>query len=232
MLVTPALLYKAEFWAMKNCWPRCAPLLYCQTSCSICIFTSFFVLISTAAFMHYFEDFHQWRFRWFTLWPLKKLFIFDFLKGLLYHVIVAAAAAVTSTITATDWVEKQDLTCALCYSSSSFRKTSMQWWIGLTKLILCAAYQCMGSQSAIFQVRKLMQQDLCASCLMIWNQEFQCSSAELGFVLVHFTSFCFIQVYGSYVNDFVLQFVDEACHQIERNERNVKQIGVQSYIPR
>ncbi|KAJ8645555.1 hypothetical protein MRB53_007303 [Persea americana] len=28
------------------------------------------------------------------------------------------------------------------------------------------------------------------------------------------------------------RFVDEACHQIERNERNVKQIGVQSYIPR
>uniref|UniRef100_A0A7N1A6G1 Exocyst complex component Sec3 PIP2-binding N-terminal domain-containing protein n=1 Tax=Kalanchoe fedtschenkoi TaxID=63787 RepID=A0A7N1A6G1_KALFE len=28
------------------------------------------------------------------------------------------------------------------------------------------------------------------------------------------------------------RFVDEACHQIERNERNVKQIGVLSYIPR
>lgn len=30
----------------------------------------------------------------------------------------------------------------------------------------------------------------------------------------------------------VLQFVDEACHQIERNERNVRQLGVLSYIPR
>lgn len=133
------------------------------------------------------------RFRWFKLWPLKKLFIFDFLKGLLYHVIVVVAA-VTSTITATDWVEKQDLTSALCYSSSSFRKTSMQWWIGLTKLILCAAYQCMGLQSAIFQVRKLMQQDLCASCLMIWNQEFQCSSAELGFCL---SAFYILLLYSS-----------------------------------
>uniref|UniRef100_A0A0A0LIT4 Exocyst complex component Sec3 PIP2-binding N-terminal domain-containing protein n=1 Tax=Cucumis sativus TaxID=3659 RepID=A0A0A0LIT4_CUCSA len=28
------------------------------------------------------------------------------------------------------------------------------------------------------------------------------------------------------------RFVDEACHQIERNERNVKQMGVLSYIPR
>ncbi|KAI3888620.1 hypothetical protein MKW92_022176 [Papaver armeniacum] len=28
------------------------------------------------------------------------------------------------------------------------------------------------------------------------------------------------------------RFVDEACHQIERNERNVKQMGVQPYIPR
>lgn len=28
------------------------------------------------------------------------------------------------------------------------------------------------------------------------------------------------------------RFVDEACHQIERNERNVRQMGVQSYIPR
>ncbi|XP_058192880.1 exocyst complex component SEC3A [Rhododendron vialii] len=28
------------------------------------------------------------------------------------------------------------------------------------------------------------------------------------------------------------RFVDEACHQIERNERNVRQLGVLSYIPR
>lgn len=28
------------------------------------------------------------------------------------------------------------------------------------------------------------------------------------------------------------QFVDEACHQIERNERNVRQMGVLSYILR
>ncbi|GFQ02935.1 exocyst complex component sec3a [Phtheirospermum japonicum] len=28
------------------------------------------------------------------------------------------------------------------------------------------------------------------------------------------------------------RFVDEACHQIERNERNVRQVGVMSYIPR
>ncbi|ERN17644.1 hypothetical protein AMTR_s00059p00178020 [Amborella trichopoda] len=28
------------------------------------------------------------------------------------------------------------------------------------------------------------------------------------------------------------KFVDEACHQIERNERNVRQMGIQSYIPR
>ncbi|XP_050126702.1 exocyst complex component SEC3A [Malus sylvestris] len=28
------------------------------------------------------------------------------------------------------------------------------------------------------------------------------------------------------------RFVDEACHQIERNERNVRQVGVLSYIPR
>ncbi|RVX14985.1 Exocyst complex component SEC3A [Vitis vinifera] len=28
------------------------------------------------------------------------------------------------------------------------------------------------------------------------------------------------------------RFVDEACHQIERNERNVRQTGVLSYIPR
>ncbi|KNA04514.1 hypothetical protein SOVF_199020 isoform A, partial [Spinacia oleracea] len=28
------------------------------------------------------------------------------------------------------------------------------------------------------------------------------------------------------------RFVDEACHQIERNERNVQQMGVLSYIPR
>ncbi|PKA48344.1 Exocyst complex component SEC3A [Apostasia shenzhenica] len=28
------------------------------------------------------------------------------------------------------------------------------------------------------------------------------------------------------------KFVDEACHQIERNERNVRQMGVLSYIPR
>ncbi|KAJ8772804.1 hypothetical protein K2173_027981 [Erythroxylum novogranatense] len=28
------------------------------------------------------------------------------------------------------------------------------------------------------------------------------------------------------------RFVDEACHQIERNERNMKQMGVLSYIPR
>lgn len=28
------------------------------------------------------------------------------------------------------------------------------------------------------------------------------------------------------------RFVDEACHQIERNERNIRQIGVLSYIPR
>lgn len=58
-----------------------------------------------------------------------------------------------------------------------FRKTSLLWWIGQARLILCAAYQCMESQSVIFLVRRLMQQDLCASCLMIWNQEFQCSSA-------------------------------------------------------
>lgn len=29
-----------------------------------------------------------------------------------------------------------------------------------------------------------------------------------------------------------LQFVDETCHQIERNERNVRQMGVLSFIPR
>lgn len=29
-----------------------------------------------------------------------------------------------------------------------------------------------------------------------------------------------------------LQFVDEACHQIGRNERNVRQMGVLPYIPR
>ncbi|KAL3840347.1 hypothetical protein ACJIZ3_024938 [Penstemon smallii] len=28
------------------------------------------------------------------------------------------------------------------------------------------------------------------------------------------------------------RFVDEACHQIERNERNVRQLGVLSYVPR
>ncbi|CAL5332315.1 unnamed protein product [Camellia sinensis] len=28
------------------------------------------------------------------------------------------------------------------------------------------------------------------------------------------------------------RFVDEACHQIERNERNVRQVGVLSYVPR
>jgi hypothetical protein len=32
--------------------------------------------------------------------------------------------------------------------------------------------------------------------------------------------------------EFLLQFVDEACHQIEKNERNVRQTGVLSYIPR
>lgn len=117
---------------------------------------------------------------------------FDHSKNYLYLIfwmvffIMLLLLLLLLTVTATDWVEKQDLTCALCYSSSSFRKTSMQWWIGLTKLILCAAYQCMGSQSAIFQVRKLMLRDLCASCLMIWNQEFQCSSAELGFCLSAF----------------------------------------------
>jgi hypothetical protein len=28
------------------------------------------------------------------------------------------------------------------------------------------------------------------------------------------------------------QFIDEACHQIERNERNVRQTGILAYIPR
>jgi len=32
--------------------------------------------------------------------------------------------------------------------------------------------------------------------------------------------------------EMFVQFVDEACHQIERNERNVRQMGVLSYIPR
>ncbi|KAG6478449.1 hypothetical protein ZIOFF_061892 [Zingiber officinale] len=39
-------------------------------------------------------------------------------------------------------------------------------------------------------------------------------------------------VSNSLLQSLNLQFVDEACHQIERNERNVRQIGVLSYIPR
>lgn len=30
----------------------------------------------------------------------------------------------------------------------------------------------------------------------------------------------------------IFQYVDEACHQIERSERNVRQTGVLPYIPR
>lgn len=40
------------------------------------------------------------------------------------------------------------------------------------------------------------------------------------------------QQHKSHVIVSCLQFVDEACHQIERNERSVRQMGVFSYIPR
>lgn len=46
------------------------------------------------------------------------------------------------------------------------------WWIGHTRLILCAAYLCMELQNGIFLVKKLMQQGLCAFCLMTSNLEF------------------------------------------------------------
>lgn len=58
----------------------------------------------------------------------------------------------------------------------NFRKIFMPLLIGHTRLILYAAYQCMGLQSGISLVRKLMQQDLCVSCLVTWSREFLCSS--------------------------------------------------------
>ncbi|KAL2521032.1 Exocyst complex component SEC3A [Forsythia ovata] len=37
---------------------------------------------------------------------------------------------------------------------------------------------------------------------------------------------------GSRISMQFTRFVEEACHQIERNERNVRQVGILSYIPR
>lgn len=81
-----------------------------------------------------------------------------------------------------------------------FRKTSLLWLIGQARLILCAAYQCMESQSVIFLVRRLMQQGLCVSCLMTWNQEFQCSSAVWATV--------------SLITIYILQFIRDEIFSV------------------
>lgn len=47
--------------------------------------------------------------------------------------------------------------------------------------------------------------------------------------LVYIPGILFLLIISSQIS---LQFVDEACHQIERNERNVRQMGVLPYIPR
>jgi len=66
----------------------------------------------------------------------------------------------------------------MLYNFSDFRKTSVLLWIGHTRLILCAAYQCMELQSAISQVRKVTQQDMYAFCLMTWRLAYPFSSVE------------------------------------------------------
>ena len=63
----------------------------------------------------------------------------------------------------------------------------MQWWIGRTKLTRCAAYRCMALPSVIFLGRKQMLRDLCVSCLMTWNPEYQCNSTELVLFPLHNT---------------------------------------------
>lgn len=64
-----------------------------------------------------------------------------------------------------------------------FRKIFMLLLTGRTRLIRCAAYQCMGLQSVISLVRKLMQLDLSAFCLVTWSREFLCSSIVYVLVL-------------------------------------------------
>ncbi|RWW69824.1 hypothetical protein BHE74_00022536 [Ensete ventricosum] len=95
----------------------------------------------------------------------------------------------------------------------SFRRTSVLLWIGLTKLTLYAAFRCMGSRNAIFLVKKLILLDLCVYCLTNLRPESLCCSAGFGYALN-----CL--------------FVDDACYQIEKCERNARQMGVLPYIPR
>lgn len=103
--------------------------------------------------------------------------------------------------------------------------------IGHTRLTPYAASQCMGSLSVTFLDRKLMLQDLCANYLMTWNQEYQHSSVGLVFPLR-------LQCNKRNKNffppnfSFCFQFIDEACHQIERNERNMRPTAILGYIPR
>lgn len=82
-----------------------------------------------------------------------------------------------------------------------------------------------------------MLQDLFGNFLMTWNQEYQYSSAGL----VPSMSLChcnysalagFLFTACLFIYFFSFQFIDEACHQIERNERNVRQTGILAYIPR
>lgn len=63
----------------------------------------------------------------------------------------------------------------------------MLQWIGHTRLTLYVAYPCMGLQSAIYLARRLMQPDLCVSCLVTWSQEFLCSSA--GYIYMEIENF-------------------------------------------
>lgn len=109
----------------------------------------------------------------------------------------------------------------------------MPLWIGHTRSIRYAAYQCMGLQSATSLAKKLMLRALCASCLVTWSPEYLCSL--LVYVFIIKMDNCHMHCCDDFIVIYawlIMQFVDEACHQIERNERNVRQMGVLSYIPR
>lgn len=129
--------------------------------------------------------------------------------------------------------------CKIHLLPFSFRKTSMRLSIGHTRLIPCVAFQCMGLQNDTCPVRKLMLQDLFADYFMTWSQEYQHSSAGLvpsvQDVLLYYIYVEEIHSLSTLINVvliFHFQFIDEACHQIERNERNVRQTGILAYIPR
>lgn len=55
---------------------------------------------------------------------------------------------------------------------------------------------------------------------------------KLSLIWKHMSSDALLILSCVIICEIYVQFVDEACHQIERNERNVKQTGVLSYIPR